>query len=367
MRHFARQRKMNSRLNLLESRCNLPDVTSVPLKIGLDISNVCNIKCIFCVTEGGRKKPSDPEAFRSPDMLDAYEPLLPFIETAILSSFEAILNPRFDQFVRRLHRYETPIQLFSNGLALTPELSEFLLRHSFDSLLCSFHGATADTYHSIMRGSNYDTVVKNLIALKVLAKRHNPGFELTLVFCAMRRTIGELCDFVSLAHSVGAKYISVNYLLVPQEDPKLEQESVFFHQHLYDAEVAKAKEKARSLGIGLNHQPMFSQSPAEIGNSPCYRPWQHMNINQNGDMQVCCGGAPVLGNLYASGFDKLWNSPGAVEFRSKVNSDNPPEACLKCTRGRETPGEVTSHLIYLRGLPEAKRLDCLRRLGLQEK
>jgi len=159
-------RQLNLQINQIESRQFLPIVTSRPLKLGLDISSVCNIKCIFCVADKGRKKETNPEAFRPLEWIEHFDPLLPFVQYAIFSSYEAILNPQFDQFVGYLRRFRTPFQLFSNGLGLTPELGEFLLENGLISLWCSFHAAKAKTYASIMKGSDYDTVIRNLLHMK---------------------------------------------------------------------------------------------------------------------------------------------------------------------------------------------------------
>jgi hypothetical protein len=48
---YAIPRQLNTQINQLESLQFLPIVTSRLLKLGLDISSVCNIKCIFCLAE----------------------------------------------------------------------------------------------------------------------------------------------------------------------------------------------------------------------------------------------------------------------------------------------------------------------------
>ncbi len=358
---FDSARQLNTQINRLESGQNVPVVNSRPLNLGLDISNVCNINCIFCLAASGRKKTSDAEAFREPEYMDHFEPLLPFVEKAIFSSFEALLNPRFDEFVHRLRRYATPFQLFSNGMAITPEMGAFLLENGMKSLWLSFHGAREATYHGIMRGSNYDTVLRNLMALKHHSRSRGKPFELRLVFCAMRRTVPELLDYVDLARRVGATAIQVNYLLVTKPDTDLDQESVFFHQSMYDYYVLSAKLKAAKHGIVLHHQPLFSDEARSVP-TRCNRPWEHLNVGRDGAVQICCGGSPVLGNLFSDGFARLWNSPRMLEFRARVNSDNPPACCKACTRGREAKGDITGHLTYLRGLPAAERQERIREL-----
>lgn len=357
-------RSLNNQINVMEREQFLPVINSRPLALGFDISNVCNCNCIFCLAESGRKRRSDPMAFRSPDWLDNFESLLPFINLAIFSSFEAVLNPRFDEFVMRLHRYRTPFEIFTNGKAITPELSLFMLEHGLQSMFCSVHGAKTETYEAIMQGNKLAQTLENLIALKHHAAKINPNFSLTLVFCAMRRNIGELMDYVDLARRVGARVIQVNYLLVTKENTGLEEEAMCFHPLLYDKVVSLARQKAASMGITLNHQPFFSTHQPSSQTQACYRPWSHLNVSSTGSVNVCCGGAPVAGNMFGSDFFSVWNNEKFQQFRRTVNSANPPAACKACSRGRENPWNIDAHLTYTKGWDAPRIRARLKALGI---
>ncbi|MBN2141297.1 MAG: radical SAM protein [Desulfovibrionaceae bacterium] len=186
---FMAARQLNRQINELESRNNQTIVSSRPLHLGLDISSACNARCIFCLAEKGRRAGSDKDAFCPPEWLDHYSGLLPFINLAIFSSYEALLNPDFPQFVDKLREYYTPFQIFTNGKALTPDLAEYCLQNGMQSVYCSFHSPDPKTYEGIMRGLRFDEVLSNLMHLKLLSRKINPDFSLTLVFCAMRRNI----------------------------------------------------------------------------------------------------------------------------------------------------------------------------------
>lgn len=360
-KQFDLARSLNRQINEFERTQGHAVVNSRPLRLGFDISSACNANCIFCLAEKGRLAKKDPDAFRPPQWLDHFEPLLPFIDLGIFSSYEALLNPQFDQFVNKMHAYHTPFQIFTNGKELTAEMSEFILRKGLHSLFCSFHSPTPQVYESIMRGLSFDETLTNLMQLKLLARRHNPAFGLTLVFCAMRRNIEQLIDYVDLAQRVGARTIQVNYLLVTNPKHGLEKESMFFNQALYDDYVLAAKVKAARLGIPLNHQPLFCTGQV-ASKTPCYRPWEHLNVSKEGDVTICCGGAGQLGNIFRDDFFKVWNSKPFRAFRQTVNSDNPPAQCKKCSRGKENPLDITTHITYLRSMPAQAREERIREL-----
>lgn len=366
LKQSAVLRSLNQQVNAFESANNMPICLSRPLNLGFDISSVCNIKCIFCLAERERKLRSDEDAFREPAWLDHFGELLPYIDKGIFSSYEALLNPKIDQFAERLDAHCTPFEIFTNGNALTPEMSEFLLARGMNSVWCSFHAAERSTYESIMLGSDYERVLSNLVSLRFLAQRINPDFRLTLVFCAMRRNIEELSRYVDLAQRVGARKIQVNYLLVTNLEHGLEHEAMIFHPDPYDQHVLHAKLKAAKLGIQLNHQPTFFDWKPTADPGPCTRPWQHMNVSRSGVVTVCCGGASGIGNLFTEGFQKIWNGPALRAFRSRVNTANPPAACRACTRGRETPHEVRSHLTYMKKFTDEQVRERLAAVGLEQ-
>jgi MoaA/NifB/PqqE/SkfB family radical SAM enzyme len=348
-------RSTNAQINALERTQSVPVVNSRPLRVGLDISNVCNASCIFCSAKNGRLAKNDPDAFRKPEWLDHFTPILPFLDKVILSSYEALINPHIEDFILKLRETYTPFNVFTNGKALTAEMSEFLLRNGLTTMNCSFHSPHPATYEGIMKGLSFDEVFSNLIKLKLLARKYNPAFELTMVFCAMKRNIKQLVDYVDLAHRVGAKSIQVNYLLVTDNERKMEGESIFFCQETYNQYVYAATLKAQKLGIFLNHQPYFLPESEKNKPSPCYRPWEHLIVSKNGDITVCCGGAGILGNIFEDDFYSVWNNKTLQMFRRKVNSDNPPPACQKCSRGRENPNDIAHHIKYLKGLPDDER------------
>jgi len=215
-----------------------------------------------------------------------------------------------------------------------------------------------------MRGTDFDAVLFNLMSLTRMARQCQPDFALTMVFCAMRRNIDELEDYVHLAKRIGARVIQVNYLLVVKPDTGLEDDSMVFHQELYDDRVLKAKRLAASYGILLNHQPTFFDWRPEHSSSPCYSPWRSVNISHTGNATVCCGGADSLGNVFEQGFEHVWNGKAMRAFRARVNSASPPAACRTCSRGRENPLDVRNHLHFLRGLGDEETIARLEALGL---
>src|SRR5277367_1522573 len=47
----------------------------------------------------------------------------------------------------------------------------------------------------------------------------------------------------------------------------------------------------------------------------CHLPFNHIKINVNGDVNMCCFQGGFLGNILENSIEKIWNSPLAKEIR----------------------------------------------------
>src|SRR3712207_112994 len=101
----------------------------------------------------------------------------------------------------------------TNGTLLTPARSRELIEAGLGWLHVSLDGATAATYEGVRDGSDFALVRRNVLALVATRRRlarENP--DLSLVFVAMRRNIGELQDVVRLAGEWGVGRLWVQNL-----------------------------------------------------------------------------------------------------------------------------------------------------------
>ncbi len=343
-------RRANLELNCFESLSGQPVALSRPLRLCFDVSSVCNCSCIFCLAKEARKKPSDQDAFRPASWMDQLTHLLPFIEKGVFCDFESLLNPEFNAMAETLRQYHTPFEVRTNGMALTPETSAFLLRNGLVRLVCSVHGARKDTAESIMRGSDFGQIVANLQAFSRLRDRISPQTELTLTFIAMRRNVEQLPEYVKMARRLGAQSVAVHYMMVTRPGTGLEEESVYFHQELYDRCLSQARRVARTLGMKLGSPPLFGRYAPGAVKTACYNPWQMLYMGRTGAVAVCCnGGNEIVGNVFEEDFFKVWNSKKMQAFRRAVNSPNPPAVCRRCTEAQGSPHDIRKHLSYLLG------------------
>jgi radical SAM protein with 4Fe4S-binding SPASM domain len=340
-----------------------------PLKIEMDITNQCNIRCIMCPFSdpaiGSRKRRDlSKETFlRWADEMFSWATQL-----GLLFGTEPTLNPNLVSFVRTAKEYRVPNVYFStNAMKLTPALAVALIEAGLDELNVSFDAGTKLTFERIRRGAKWDTVVGNLKSLrdqKAARKLSRPRLHLSFVM--MRSNVQELPQFVELAAELGAVVVYFTHL-VPYDSLGTITESLGtnldnFAQYFVDRALLLARQcgiqvvlpRTRQVGINVtpprtstheqqpNHLADLDQAreahglpkrvAADEANSCCPFPWHFIAIQPDGSV-VPCGwwhSGPPMGNLYTQNFQEIWSGEPMRSLRSQLVSGRLGANCSRC-------------------------------------
>jgi radical SAM protein with 4Fe4S-binding SPASM domain len=345
-----------------------PRLAIRPLKIEMDITNQCNIRCVMCAFSdpaiGGRKRRDlSKETFlRWADEMFSWATAV-----GLLFGTEPTLNPNLVSFVRTAKEYRVPSVYFStNAMKLTPALSGALIEAGLDELNVSFDAGTKMTFERIRRGAKWDTVIGNLKSLrdqKAARKLSLPRLHMSFVM--MRSNIQELAQFVELAAELDAAVVHFTHL-VPYDSLGTITESLGTDldecKQYVDRALSLARQYAipvalpRTRRIGINVTPPRTstqeQQPNHLidvdqareahalpkrfatdeANSCCPFPWHFIAIQPDGSV-VPCGwwqSGPLMGNLYTQRFQEIWSGEPMRSLRSQLVSRQLGENCSKC-------------------------------------
>lgn len=173
-----------------------------PLKIEMDITNQCNIRCVMCAFSdpavGNRKRRDLSEQTFS---LWADDMFSWTANLGLMFGTEPTLNPNLLSFVRIAKEFHVPNVYFStNAMKLTPALSGVLIEAGLDEFNVSLDAGRKATFERIRRGAKWDTVIRNLRSLRDQKAARSVGTpRLHMSFVMMRSNIEELPEFVELA------------------------------------------------------------------------------------------------------------------------------------------------------------------------
>jgi MoaA/NifB/PqqE/SkfB family radical SAM enzyme len=195
----------------------------------------------------------------------------------------------------------------------------------------------------------FDRIVRNVTAFR--RRQRELGLEsprVSLWLTGLRETIGQLEDFVRLAHRMDVPEVYLQRLVFFTDNPigLARAESALFEKTAAEEEdiIGRAEKLAAELGV------MFSASGAtepaasikkrqeDQPWSLCRRPWTLMYFTATGRALPCCI-APfsmhgydsfTLGDASQQSLREIWNGPRYMDFRESLLTSHPPASCANC-------------------------------------
>jgi radical SAM protein with 4Fe4S-binding SPASM domain len=278
---------------------------------------------------------------------------LPHLEKVTLQGLgEPLLAPDLLRMINYAAARGIRMGFNTNGMFLTPDRSERLVRAGLDWLHVSLDGATKETYEDIRHGSRFERVRENVIGLvQVMRRLGAERPRIMLVFVAMRRNVHELPALVRLASEwgIGALWVQNLSHSFGDTDPSGSYREIREYaqgEALWgqadDAELERIFAEAVALGEELGVElrlPRLKEPvrvPRKEGQPGCHWPFESAYLTHDGKVQPCCmvmgSDRSVLGDVNRQRFGEIWQGREYEEFRSGLLGDaEPPEVCRSCS------------------------------------
>jgi len=347
--------RANTDLNWREFWHGRTVLRSFPRKIQVGTNWTCNLKCSFCrltlesTQERLRPMPMQ-ERELSPRVFDALLDVLPFVETFQLTPLgEPLMWSRLPEVLEFCAREQTGnLGLTTNGMLLTDEKAEMLVRAGVDLLFVSIDSNDPQVYASMRVGGNLDKVEAGLERInrwKDRLKTDRPHMVLAATF--MRTNIEQLPSMVDFAKRHRFDEISVQLMEI--ENPDQEPEFLGHHIEVTKAMVEEALQRGESIGqrvnVHLALKNLLTAHGADLGDSApmqalstrhmslidkCHYPWYYLLVDTDGDVRPCCWAGTSWGNLNRDDFQSVWNGEKARTMRRHFLNNHIPDSC----RGR---------------------------------
>jgi radical SAM protein with 4Fe4S-binding SPASM domain len=250
-----------------------------------------------------------------------------------------------------------PFHLDTNGVCLDLETSKRLMNSRVGSINVSLDAGRDETLRRIRVGAPpLERLVKNMRGLSEERKRTGRmEVVLSISFSLMRSNIDELPDVIALSRDVGFYMVRCRHVETYTAD--MVQESLWHDKTRFNDMRERAIALAANLGVQLHIPELFDSCVTRQGHTFCPEPWRSAIVLGNGDVQVCCIPGPEMrmGNLHQQTMEEIWNGPRYQQFRTVVNSKNPPATCNACPiyRIRNNPDSYMP-VSRSRSAPEAK-------------
>jgi MoaA/NifB/PqqE/SkfB family radical SAM enzyme len=291
----------------------------------------CNLKCVMCPWREIAKKVID-RGIMAPEIWEAIRPYLSRVQSLdFTGGGEPLLQPRLAEWIADATKAGCETGFLSNGLLLKEEKLKKILAAGINWICISMDGATAEMYHKIRVGSNFDQVCENVANIARLRTGNIP--KTMINFVLMDINAYQMEEIVQLAAR-----LRVDQLNFKQCDVIRDQEGkgfgLFASQESREIRrLQKSLEKARRLAKKLKVETTaFGFTPQEL--AVCEQdPRDSLFIRYDGTMAPCINlalGGPTTflgedvtmrsvhyGRLPGDDLMDLWETESCQFYRNK--------------------------------------------------
>ena len=324
-------------------------------KVYIEPTNRCNLDCRTCI----RNVWDEPLGQMSSAVFDRIMEGLRDVSptpTVFFGGFgEPLAHPDIVEMVTMAKSLGANVELITNGMLLTPDISRKLIEVGLDTLWVSIDGSTPESYADVRLGAALPQVLANLADFRKIRWAscsrewlgdYNAKPAIGVVFVAMRSNIADFPAVVRLSSQFGAKRFLLTNLL--PYTPAMCKE-ILYNLALTDTTYASSLSNldlpkinvdeitrdslyaamrsghgvtfaGRSLGDTNDLCPFVETGATAIswdGNlSPCL-PLLHNHVSYVDDRERFSR-RYVVGNLDISNFSSLWNDHVHLAFRDRV-------------------------------------------------
>ena len=318
----------NAQLNDQEKTAFKTKLESTPIRMRIELTNECNLRCTFCYKSYFNNKDKLQMS------LDVFKKLDPYMKRAKFLTFftksEPLIAENLKPALEMTADYGAVRYFSTNGIPLTREKSEWLVDNRLTFLQVSVNSFTPKEYAKVYRGGQLEVLENNLKTLNDVKKERKSIFpKVRISMCGTKESIVNIEDGIRFAKKYQLEegvQITPFYELGEEHDGQTYEDSPEFFRSYYE----RGKRLANELGV-----PFWIISDATNPDGElkyCYDPWESMSIEPNGEVFPCVVSNQSMGNVNKQSLDEIWNGPKIQEFRSKVNitTDDQNEECKNC-------------------------------------
>ncbi len=311
-----------------------------PERLNIELTTYCNLKCIMC--RGSQAYTKDNKNYRHLK-LDEFVSILSGIDLSRLKilnlagNAESLLNPDILPILRLCRDKKIIVELITNGMHLTPQISRQILGCSSE-IHISFGGSRKQTFESIRQGANFEQVCENIRTLSELKKYNSNQYpHIWLNPILMKKNIHELPEIIELAKELGCQGVSCSHLVVSSSE--LIEESLFFHKTECNTFLQKTETLAKEYNIALIIPEYFTTETSDEKETNGHKEaWKKCRFLWNYAILGIEGIEPCMmfkkidfdGDLVRNKFMDMWNNNWYADKRYRLLTGNPPDICKMC-------------------------------------
>ena len=329
-------------------------------KLYIEPTNRCNLDCRTCMRNSWNESMGNMSMDVFRQIIEGVKLFSPVPEIFFGGFGEPLFNPQIIDMVSEAKRTGAIVKLITNGILLTPNMSQSLLKAGIDFIWISIDGATPESYADIRLGAALPKVLENIkqfnqIIMSTCYEEYCafiPQYKtrLGITFVAMKRNIADLPAVLKMGRELKVEHILVTNVLPYTEEmcdeilyanlwdsfgnpsltlPRMDPNTISLDK-LY-REVNTVNWLESHIANAINRCPFIDKGCGAIswnGNfSPCLA-LLHTNTSYViGQMHTTKRWE--IGSIQKQGLKDLWYNSEHLAFREKVKKFEFP-SCATC-------------------------------------
>jgi radical SAM protein with 4Fe4S-binding SPASM domain len=300
---------------LLSTVTGRAEIAGLPVSIGAELTNNCNLNCPECSSGSGQMKRArgfmDIELFNR-----VMKELSPYLYNINLYfQGEPMMHPDFFLFLKSCSGIHSVVS--TNGHFLSEENSEKLVASKLNKLIISLDGIDQESYSAYRKNGSVQRVLEGIRNVSVAKKQAGSSLKLEIQFLVNRLNENQIPQIKQLGEKVKAsvRLKSMQIINKPDIESWLPLNS-------------KYRRYEKSGGDYLIKNPLPDR---------CARLWFNPVITWDGKVVPCCfdkDADHVMGDLNSDTFRDIWDGPKYRIFRKSILAGrHMTEICRNCTSG----------------------------------
>lgn len=299
---------------------HLPDF---PRYLDIELTNLCNFKCLMCPTGTGSSK--RPKGMMSEEVFEKLIAEITPYQTPVrfIRWGEPLMHKSLISFIQRAKSIGSLTHINTNGSLLDERMMESLLDSGLDSIKFSFQGVDRKSYHEMRNIDFFDGL------LTTIGKFHAMRGERATPYIHISTSI--TYESADLVHQFKTKtqpiadLVSVGRTILEYMDPA--------HSPRLSPEEQQRLEELKKLeSVVKKHLE-------------CPEVFDKLSLNWDGTVSACCNdydNKMLIGDLKRESLQHIWDSAKMMRYRGLLvqmrHNDLP--LCRSCydNYGLQTPG-----------------------------
>ncbi len=290
-----------------------------PIAVAVEPTNLCNLQCPLCATGAGTL--TRPKGYMTFEQFRQVVDGLPGTVCAMYlwGQGEPFLAPGLVRMISYAEQRGIRTIVSTNGNCLDDIPA--ITASGLTKLIISLDGIDPEMYASYRKGGDFNRVVDSVREIAREKKRSGGGPLIEVQFLATAENVHALGQFCDFGKTLGADRVVCKTLQaawIPGGETKLPSDPCLT--------------RYRRTGDGT----LVPDRYKFIGDR-CLRLYYSCQIDWRGNVLPCCfdkDSERVMGNVFESGFEDIWNGGEYRAFRALLNRKGRClEMCRDCSEG----------------------------------